>query len=99
MENVVVEWQLASWAENVLVVCLGIAVASLFVWLVINSIIEAADREIRLEELRREQTTEALDKWMATFREEHMKRVLAERRAKQEKQLREQIAKGAGHES
>lgn len=99
MENIIVEWRIAGWAENVLVVLLGLALAGLAAWLVLQAVKDVLDRAARVEELRAAKEAQALDEWMATFREEHAKRIAAEQKAEQEKNLRQQIAKGAKHAS
>jgi len=93
------EWRLAGWAETVLVVLLGFAIAGMAAWLVLQAVKDVLDREARVEELRAAKEAKALDEWMATFRDEHAKRIAAEQKAEQEKQLRIQIAKGAQHGS
>lgn len=99
MENVIVEWRIAGWAENILVLLIGLALAGLAAWLVLNAIKDILERAARVEELRQGKEAKALDEWMETFREEHAKRIAAEQKAEQEKQLRQQIAKGAHHAS
>lgn len=95
MENVIVEWKIAGWAENVLVVLIGIAMAGLAAWLVLNAIKDVLDRAARLEEARSKKTDKALAEWMETYRDEHAKRITAEQKAQQERSMRQQIAKGA----
>ena len=95
MTDIFVEWRLAGWAENILVVLIGLSVAGLSVWLVLNAVKDVLDRAARLEEARSKKTDKALEEWMETFREEHAKRIVAEQKAAQEKSIREQIAKGA----
>lgn len=95
MENVIVEWRLAGWAENTLVVLLGLALTGLAAWLVLNAIKDVLDRAARLEEAKARKTDKALEEWMETFRDEHAKRIAAEQKAQQERSMRQQIAKGA----
>lgn len=97
MENIIVEWRIAGWAENVLVILIGLALAGLAAWLVLTAIKDVLDRAARVEELRSKKTDKALDEWMATFRQEHELRIAAEQKAEQERKLRQQIAKGAKH--
>ena len=40
MANVTVDWRLAGWAENILVILLGLAMAGLAAWLVLNAVKE-----------------------------------------------------------
>lgn len=95
MTEIMVEWRLAGWAECALVVLLGLALAGLSAWLVLQAVKDVLDRAARVEELKAAKTDKALEEWMETFREEHAKRIAAEQRAEQEKNLRHQIAKGA----
>lgn len=95
MTEIMVDWRLAGWAENALVVLLGLAMTGLAAWLVLNAVKDVLDRAARLEEARSKKTDKALEEWMETFREEHAKRIAAEQKAAQEKSMREQIAKGA----
>ena len=97
MDTIIVDWRIAGWAENILVVLLGLALAGLAAWLVLNAIKDVLDRASRVEELRAAKTDKALQEWMETFREEQKRRVSAEHKAEQEKQMRKQIAKGASH--
>ena len=90
MPDMIVEWRIAGWAENILVVLLGISLAGLALWLVLNA--------ARVEALRAAKTDKALEEWMRTFREEHELRIAAEQKAAQERKMRQQIAKGAKHE-
>ena len=99
MENIIVEWRVAGWAECILVVLIGLALAGLAAWLVLNAIKDVLDREARVEELRSKKADKALDEWIETFRVEHEKRIAAEQKAEQERKLRQQIAKGANHAS
>lgn len=95
MTEIMVDWRLAGWAENALAVLIGLAMAGLAAWLVLNAVKDVLDRAARLEEARSKKTDKALEEWMETFREEHAKRIVAEQKAAQEKSMREQIAKGA----
>ena len=97
-DNILVEWRLAGWAENILVVLIGLALAGLSLWLVLQAVKDVLDRAARLEKLRLKKSDKALNEWMTAYREEHEKRIVAEQKAEQEKQLRLQIAKGAKHE-
>ena len=97
MENITVEWRIAGWAENLLVILIGIALAGLAVFLVLQAVKDVLERAARVEAIKSAKTDKALEEWMQTFREEHARRIVAEQKAAQEKQLRKQIAKGAGH--
>lgn len=95
MDNIFVEWRLAGWAENILVVLIGLAVAGLSLWLVLQAVKDVLDRAARVEALKSAKSDKALAEWMETFRDEHAKRIAAEQKAAQEKSMRQQIAKGA----
>jgi hypothetical protein len=98
MTDILVEWRLAGWAENILVVLIGLALAGLSLWLALQAVKDVLDRAARVEALKAKKAEKALSEWMETFREEHARRIVAEQKAEQEKQLRQQIAKGAKHE-
>lgn len=95
MENIIVEWRIAGWAENIMAVLMGVALAGLAAWLVLNAVKDVLDRAARLEKLRLKKSDKALNEWMTAYREEHEKRIAAEQKAKQERSLRLQLAKGA----
>lgn len=97
MPDMIVEWRIAGWAENMLIVLLGIGVAALAVWLVLQAVKDVLDREARVETLRAQKAEKALEEWMQTFREEHELRIAAEKKAQQERNMRKQIAKGANN--
>lgn len=95
MPDMIVEWRIAGWAENILVVLLGLAMAGLAIWLVLNAIKDVLDRAARVEKLRIKKNDKALQEWMEAYREEHKLRIAAEQKAEQERSMRKQIAKGA----
>lgn len=97
MPDVIVEWRIAGWAENILVVLVGISLAGLAFWVVLAAVKDVLDRAERLEKRRARKTDKALAKWMETYRDEHAKRIAAEQKAEQERSMRQQIAKGAKH--
>lgn len=97
MPDMIVEWRIAGWAENILVVLLGLAMAGLAIWLVLNAIKDVLDRAARVEKLRIKKNDKALQEWMEAYREEHKLRIAAEQKAEQERSMRKQIAKGAEH--
>ena len=99
MENIIVEWKLAGWAENVLVILIGIALAGLAVFLVLQAVKDVLDRAARLEELRMAKAEKAIEEWEKTFGDERARRIVAEQRAKQERSMRQQLAKGEGYAS
>ena len=95
MENIIVEWRLAGWAENILVVMIGLALAGLSFWLVLNAFKDVLERATKLEKMRAKKTDKALSEWMEAYRDEHAKRIAAEQKAEQERSMRQQLAKGA----
>lgn len=98
MPDVIVEWRIAGWAESILVVLLGLAMAGLAFWLVANALKDVIDRATKLEKMKAKKTDKALSEWMEAYRDEHARRIAAEQKAEQERSLRLQIAKGAAHE-
>ena len=99
MENVIVEWKIAGWAENILVVLIGLAMAGLAAWLVLQAVKDVLERAAKVEELRAAKAEAALVEWEKTFGDERARRIVAEQRAKQERSMRQQLAKGEGHAS
>ena len=95
MENIIVEWKIAGWAENILVVMIGLALAGLSFWLVLNAFKDVLERATKLEKMRAKKTDKALTEWMEAYRDEHAKRIAAEQKAEQERSMRQQLAKGA----
>jgi hypothetical protein len=99
MPDMIVEWRIAGWAENILVVLIGLAMAGLAIWLVLNAVKDVLDRAARVEKLRLKKNDKALSEWMEAYRDEHAKRIAAEQKAEQERALRLQLAKGVKHGS
>lgn len=97
MPEMIVEWRIAGWAENILVVMIGLAMAGLAIWLVLQAVKDTLDRYARVEKLRLKKNDKALQEWMEAYREEHKLRIAAEQKAEQERSMRKQIAKGAEH--
>lgn len=95
MTEIMVEWRLAGWAENILVVMIGLALAGLSFWLVLNAMKDVLERATKLEKMRAKKTDKALSEWMEAYRDEHAKRIAAEQKAEQERSMRQQLAKGA----
>ncbi len=95
MTEIMVEWRLAGWAENILVVMIGLALAGLSFWLVMNAFKDVLERATKLEKMRAKKTDKALSEWMEAYRDEHAKRIAAEQKAEQERSMRQQLAKGA----
>ena len=85
MENIIVEWRIAGWAENILVVMIGLALSGLAAWLVLNAVKDVLERATKLEKMRAKKTDKALTEWMEAYRDEHAKRIAAEQKAEQER--------------
>lgn len=60
MPEVIVEWRIAGWAENIMAVLMGVALAGLAAWLVLNAVKDVLDRAARLEKLRLKKSDKAL---------------------------------------
>lgn len=95
MPDMIVEWRIAGWAENILAVLIGMSLTGLAIWLVLNAIKDVLDRAARVEKLRIKKNDKALQEWMEAYREEHKLRIVAEKKAEQERSMRQQLAKGA----
>lgn len=63
-------YRLPQAAETFLVVCLGIALASLAVWLVANTICRVQNDALRLEIMRRKKEIKALNNWQKAYEDE-----------------------------
>ena len=70
-------YQLPSWAETILVVCVAIMLSALAAFLLADSACRVIDSESRLERKRRDKETDALDKWKSLYEEEKRHRVEA----------------------
>ena len=97
MPEVIVEWRIAGWAENIMAVLTGVDADRAFFQP--HRPEDVLDRAARLEKLRLKKSDKALNEWMTAYREEHAKRIAAEQKAKQERSLRLQLAKGENHEA
>lgn len=64
-------YQLPTWAETVLVICVALMLAGLSVWVFCKAVKEAIDAEAKLEHKRRTSETKALNKWQKLYEEEH----------------------------
>ena len=95
MPDMIVEWRIAGWAENILVLLIGMSIAGLAIWLVLTSLKDVLERAARLEKMKSRKEGKALEEWMQAYREEHALRIQAEQKAEQERSMRKQIAKGA----
>lgn len=63
-------YRLPQAAETFLVVCIGIALASLAVWLVANTICRVQNDALRLEIMRRKKEIKALNNWQKAYEDE-----------------------------
>ena len=63
-------YRLPQAAETFLAVCLGIALASLAVWLVANTICRVQNDALRLEIMRRKKEIKALNNWQKAYEDE-----------------------------
>ena len=68
-------YQLPTWAETILVICLAIALAGLAAWIAVKTIQEAIEAESKLERKRRKSETKALNNWEKLYQEEKEKRL------------------------
>lgn len=64
-------YQLPTWAETVLIICIALMLTSLGVWLMCKAVTEAVNAASRLETKRRKSDTKALNKWQKLYEEEH----------------------------
>lgn len=68
-------YQLPTWADTVLVICVAIMLAGLAVWISCKAIQEAIEAEAKLERRRRKSETKALNNWERLYQEEKEKRL------------------------
>ena len=64
-------YQLPTWAETVLIICIALMLTSIGVWLMCKAVTEAVNTASRLEYKRRKSDTKALNKWQRLYEEEH----------------------------
>ena len=64
-------YELPSWAETILIICIALMLAGLAVWISCKAIQEAIEAEAKLERKRRRKETKALNNWEAIYQEEH----------------------------
>ena len=67
-------YQLPTWAETILIICLAIMLAGLAAFLFLRALTEALNAEARLERKRGKSETYALNKWQKLYEDEHQKR-------------------------
>lgn len=68
-------YELPTWAETILVICIAIMLAGLAAWMMCKAIMEAIEAESRLERRRSKKETKALNNWEALYQEEKAKRL------------------------
>lgn len=68
-------YELPSWAETILIICIALMLAGLSVWISCKAIQEAIEAEAKLERNRRRKETKALNNWEALYQEERQKRL------------------------
>ena len=68
-------YELPSWAETILIICIALMLAGLAVWSSCKAIQEAIEAEAKLECKRRRKETKALNNWEALYQEERQKRL------------------------
>ena len=68
-------YQLPTWAETILVICVAIMLAGLAAFIFCKAVTEAIEAEAKLERKRRRKETKALNNWEALYQEEKAKRL------------------------
>lgn len=68
-------YELPTWAETILIICVAIMLAGLAAWLVCKTIQEAIEAESKLEHKRRRSETKAINNWQSLYEEEKSKRI------------------------
>ena len=68
-------YQLPTWAETVLIVCVAIMLAGLAAFITVKTIQEAIEAEAKLERRRYKKETKALNNWQNLYEEEKQKRL------------------------
>ena len=68
-------YQLPTWAETVLIICIALMLTSIGVWLMCKAVTEAVNAASRLEYKRRKSDTKALNKWQRLYEEEKQLRL------------------------
>ena len=94
METAQVVFKLSTWAEALCATLIFVMLASLAVLLACRAFTEAMNAKARAEEKKANFDTKALSTWMEAYIEEHELRIKAEKRAIQERRMRELLAKG-----
>ena len=68
-------YELPSWAETILVICIGVMLAGLALWISCKAIQEVAESQIKLEQKRSKKEAKALSNWQTLYEEEKAKRL------------------------
>ena len=68
-------YELPTWAETILIICVAIMLAGLAAWLVCKTIQEAIEAESKLEHKRRRSETKAINNWQSLYEEEKSKHI------------------------
>ena len=68
-------YQLPTWAETILVICVAIMLAGLAAFITVKTIQEAIEAEAKLERRRKKSETKALNNWQNLYEEEKQKRL------------------------
>ena len=63
-------YQLPTWAETILIICVAIMLAGLAAFITVKTIQEAIEAESKLERKRRKSETKALNKWEKLYEDE-----------------------------
>ena len=68
-------YQLPTWAETVLVLCIALMLAGLAAFIATKAITEAIEAEAKLERKRSKKETKALNNWQKLYEEEKQNRL------------------------
>lgn len=68
-------YQLPTWAETILVICVAIMLAGLAAFVFCKAVTEAIEAESKLERRRYKKETKALNNWQTLYEEEKQKRL------------------------
>lgn len=68
-------YQLPTWAETTLVICVALMLAGLAAFIAMKAITEAIEAESKLQHKRRKSETKALNNWERLYQEEKEKRL------------------------
>lgn len=67
-------YQLPTWAETILVICVALMLTAIGVWLMCKAVTEAVNAASRLENKRCKSDTKALNKWQKLYEDERQLR-------------------------